>query len=136
MASHNTLSINSTKAAASEVCGKLLSEVEARGFCKEAVFGIHLALEEAVTNAAEHGNGLDPAKQVRIEWFIDDDKFDIAVTDEGQGFSPCQVPDPRNAENLEKPSGRGVLLMKSYMDVVEFSEKGNRVHMVKYKSKE
>lgn len=136
MASHKILSISSTRAAASEVCRELLSDVEDHGFSKEAVFGIHLALEEAVTNAVEHGNRLDPDKQVRIEWLVDDDKFDITVTDDGQGFSPGQVPDPRNAENIEKPSGRGVLLMKSYMDVVEFNEKGNRVYMVKYKNKE
>jgi len=136
MVYHKRLSITSTGDAASGVCSELLSAVEAAGFGKEAVFGIHLAIEEAVTNAVKHGNGLDLDKHVRIECVIEEDKFDIVVTDEGEGFSPCAVPDPRDAENLEKPSGRGVLLMKSYMDVVEFNEKGNRVHMVKYKRKE
>lgn len=132
---YRSLVISSTKAAAAEACKELLADVEANDYAREDVFAIHLALDEAVVNAVLHGNRLDPDKQVRLEWQVTAEKFEISVADSGQGFKPCQVPDPRSAENLEKPSGRGVLLMRSYMDVVEFNDSGNCVHMVKYKSK-
>jgi anti-sigma regulatory factor (Ser/Thr protein kinase) len=54
------------------------------------------------------------------------------LTDEGEGFDPEAVPDPRNGENLLKTSGRGLLLIRSYMDEVMFNDRGNCVHMVKY----
>jgi serine/threonine-protein kinase RsbW len=57
------------------------------------------------------------------------------VTDEGDGFDPGAVPDPRYGENLYKPEGRGLFLMRSYMDVVKFNERGNSVCMVKHKEK-
>ena len=63
------------------------------------------------------------------------DKIEIAVIDEGYGFNPQNVPDPRYGENLYKTEGRGLLLMRSYMDVVEFNKQGNRVSMVRYKEK-
>ena len=58
------------------------------------------------------------------------------MTDEGDGFDPQAVPDPRYGENLYKIKGRGLLLMRSYMDAVEFNERGNRVRMIRYKNKE
>jgi serine/threonine-protein kinase RsbW len=55
----------------------------------------------------------------------------ITIIDQGRGFDPSSVPDPRADENLEKPCGRGIMLMRAYMDEVDFSPKGNRVRMVK-----
>ena len=120
--------------AISKICGRLLDEVRAKDFDSEEIFAIHLALEEAILNALKHGNKFDPKKTVDIDYQITDDKCDIAVADEGDGFSPDSLPDPRAEENIYKPCGRGVLLMRSYMDVVEFNEPGNRVHMIKYKN--
>ena len=57
------------------------------------------------------------------------------MTDQGNGFDPETVPDPRRGENLYKKEGRGLLLMQSYMDIVEYNERGNHVHMVRYKEK-
>ncbi len=62
-------------------------------------------------------------------------KVEISMTDEGRGFDPNAVPDPRYGENLYKAGGRGLLLICSYMDIVEFNERGNRVRMVKYKER-
>jgi serine/threonine-protein kinase RsbW len=92
-----------------------------------------LALEESLFNAARHGNKLDPEKTVTVDFLINSEKIDLTVTDQGDGFDPEELPDPRKHENLYKYGGRGVLLMRSYMDVVEFNEKGNQVHMVKYR---
>jgi len=121
--------------AISKICGRLLDEVRKKDFGSEEIFAIHLALEEAIFNALKHGNKFDPKKKVDIDYLITDEKCDISVADEGSGFSPESLPDPRAEENLFKPCGRGVLLMRSYMDVVEFNDPGNRVHMIKYKKK-
>jgi serine/threonine-protein kinase RsbW len=126
--------VDSDVYAISKICGRLLDEVRAKNFDSDQIFAIHLALEEALINAFKHGNKYDPTKNVDIDYVVTDEKFDISVADEGSGFSPDRLPDPRSEENLYKPCGRGVLLMRSYMDVVEFNEDGNRVHMVKFKN--
>jgi serine/threonine-protein kinase RsbW len=114
---------------------QILDEVERNGYCGDDVFAIHLSVEEALVNAIKHGNKKAPEKTVTIEYFATPEKFDISISDEGSGFEPDKVPDPREEGNLHKISGRGVLLMQSYMDIVEYNKSGNRVHMVKYRSK-
>jgi len=74
-------------------------------------------------------------KEVKIDYSVGLDKFEVSMTDEGEGFDPAAVPDPRYGENLYKPAGRGLLLMRSYMDVVEFNEGGNSVYMARYRGK-
>jgi anti-sigma regulatory factor (Ser/Thr protein kinase) len=66
---------------------------------------------------------------------VDPEKVDISITDEGNGFEPESVADPRFGEKLFEPGGRGLLLMNSYMDIVEYNDRGNRVRMVRYKEK-
>jgi serine/threonine-protein kinase RsbW len=78
---------------------------------------------------------MDPAKKVKIEYSVNPDKIEVSVTDEGNGFNPEDVPDPRSGKNLYKPDGRGLFLMKSYMDAVQFNEQGNCVYMVRHKEK-
>jgi len=108
----------------------LLDQAEQRGFGSSAVFAIRLAIEEAITNAFEHGHrGLDPSLTIRVEHKITPELFEIAVEDQGPGFNPEELPDPTLLENLSKPSGRGVMLMKAYMSEVDFNPKGNRVRM-------
>ena len=124
---------NDVKAVAG-VCKKLLAEARANNFNEDDIFGIHLALEEAFVNAVKHGNKQDPEKKVTIEYLITAEKFDVSITDQGNGFDPETVPDCRSEENIFKSEGRGVLLMRSYMDVVEYNQVGNKVHMTKYKS--
>ena len=124
--------VYSYRCAVSSICSRLLAEIREKNYSSEAIFAIHLALEEAILNAIEHGNQFDSAKKVDIYYQITDEKCDITVADEGPGFDPDSLPDPRTKENLYKPSGRGVLLIKSYMDIVEFNECGNTVHMIKF----
>ncbi len=123
-------------AALDRVCQQLLDEATLNDFGTDDIFAIHLALAEAFLNAVKHGNKKDATKQVSIDYLITPDKFDVFIADDGNGFRPNEVPDPRLEENLYKSAGRGMLLMRSYMDVVEYNEKGRCVHMVKYKSKE
>jgi serine/threonine-protein kinase RsbW len=127
--------VESKPSAVAVLCKPILCKLEGSGFSKEDVFAVHLALEEAFINAVRHGNKMDPSKKVTIDYSVDLDKVEISMTDQGEGFDPGGVPDPRVGENLYKPQGRGLLLMNSYMDVVKFNERGNCVHMVRYKEK-
>jgi serine/threonine-protein kinase RsbW len=95
------------------------------------LFGIKLALEEALVNAIKHGNGMDRAKKVHISCQVSPDRFEVHIADEGPGFDPGDVPDPTAVENLERPCGRGLWLMRHYMSEVSFSERGNAVRMSK-----
>jgi serine/threonine-protein kinase RsbW len=95
------------------------------------LFSIKLALEEALVNAIKHGNQFDRSKSVEISYQILPDRFEIRITDEGSGFDPLDVPAPTAVENLERPCGRGLMLMKHYMSEVDFNERGNSVRMAK-----
>ncbi len=114
---------------------EILSEVKANGFNEKDIFAVYLALEEALINAIKHGSRMDAGKNIKIDYSVCSDKVDIIMTDEGAGCDPDSVPDPRCGDNIYRPGGRGLLLIRSYMDVVEFNKKGNTVHMVKYKEK-
>ena len=92
-------------------------------------FAVRLALEEALSNAFKHGNKNDPDKVVTVDCQIDRDSIVIDIADEGEGFDPEVVPDPTEEENLEIPSGRGLVLMRSFMTEVTFCPPGNRVRM-------
>lgn len=116
---------------ARRVLDQLLGQLGENGWGEEHTFGIHLAVEEALMNAIKHGNQRDPSKFVFGEYHLNQRVMRITVEDEGEGFNPDDVPDPTLEENLEMPSGRGLMLMKTFMTVVEYNEKGNRVSMEK-----
>ena len=129
-----SVSVESSSTAIIKVCKQLLAEIEASNYSTEEIFSVHLALEEAFINAVKHGNKMDSSKAVQIDYVIDPEKIEITMTDEGPGFDPRTVPDPRVGENIYRTEGRGLLLINSYMDEVNFNETGNCVHMVKYKT--
>jgi len=129
------MAVESTSSAIVAVYKRILSELKANKYKQEDIFAVHLALEEAFTNAITHGNKMNSDKEVKIDYSVGLDKFEISMMDEGEGFDPSAVPDPRYGENLYKINGRGLLLMHSYMDVVEFNNRGNSVRMVRYKEK-
>ena len=111
------------------IIATILAQLETLGWEPLDQFAVHLAMEEAVVNGIRHGNKLDPAKSLRINYRADADEFHVEVTDEGPGFDPHAVPDPTVDENLEKTSGRGIMMMEIYMSHVQFNEKGNSVRM-------
>lgn len=88
---------------------------------------ILIALTEAVNNAIHHGNALDPAKTVTLGYEVRDGRIVFLVKDEGPGFDFEHLPDPTDPQNLEKPHGRGVFLMRALADEVEFSDQGATV---------
>ena len=132
---HRTVVIQNSHDLVHKLCTDILGDVKRNDFNQDDVFGIHLAIEEAMINALKHGNKQDPLKQIIVEYSITPDTFDISIVDEGSGFKPNSVPDPRCGDNLYKATGRGMLLMRAYMDSVEYNEAGNRVHMVKHAAK-
>ncbi len=93
---------------------------------------ILIALTEAANNAIYHGNKQDPEKTVRLQYTADEDTFYFKIEDEGPGFDFDNVPDPTSPENLEKPNGRGVFLMKHLADELEFTD-GGRVVEITFK---
>lgn len=109
----------------------MLERFREEGWGDHDTFGLHMALEEAITNAIKHGNKYDKDKQVHIECNLSEHRIEVYVKDEGEGFVPEDVPDPTAEENLDKESGRGLLLMRSFMNFVEFSEQGTKVSMWK-----
>jgi serine/threonine-protein kinase RsbW len=103
-------------------------------FDDREIFSIKLALEEALVNAIKHGNQMDRSKTVRISYRVTSERFDIHIADEGKGFDPEDVPDPMAVENLERPCGRGLLLMRHYMTEVTFHPPGNQLSMSKVRN--
>jgi len=91
------------------------------GLSDEQLSVLLLAVTEATTNAIIHANKCDPTKLVKIHAQIEDSKLLIKIKDEGKGFDPTKLPDPTQPENLLKDSGRGVFLMKVYMDEVKYN---------------
>ena len=100
-------------------------------FSEREIFGIKLAVEEALINAIKHGNQMDRGKKVHVIYHVRADRFEVQITDEGAGFDPDDVPDPTAPENLERPCGRGLLLMRSYMTEVVYHDRGRAVRMAK-----
>ena len=116
---------------AREVQRLIREEVERAGFDADSQFAIKLALEEALINAIKHGNKLDKAKNVHVAWHVSPAAAEITIEDEGPGFDRKDVPDPTAQTNLEKLTGRGILLIESYMTDVQWSNGGRRVKLVK-----
>ncbi len=100
------------------------------GYDQAACFAVRTALEEVVSNATHHGNNDDPDRKVTIECSADPAAVVIEVQDEGLGFDPRSVPDPTRPENVDIPSGRGIMIMQVYMTEVEFRPPGHLVRMI------
>ncbi len=131
-ATKKTMLLDSRPEAVEQTRQWLLSQLNQFEYGDDDVFAVQLAFQEAFYNAMKHGNKMDAGKKVKIYFVIDPDRIEISMTDNGSGFDPDAVPDCRIGENLYKTEGRGLLLMRSYMDIVEFNEIGNSVHMVRF----
>ncbi len=129
-----TISIPSKIESIDEAVVKTVEFAKDAGFAEDAIFGIDMAVREAIANAVKHGNKLDESKQVNIDVKNSEANLEIHIRDYGQGFSVKDVPDPTNPENLMKEDGRGILFMQNFIDVVEWHnhpDGGMLVKMVK-----
>ena len=116
------------------IIAQLLDQLTIFDWSTKDSFGIHMAMEEAIQNAIRHGNECRSGKFVRVTIDLDDSQFKSTVTDEGQGFDPEVVPDPTEDGNLDKCSGRGVMLIKHFVDEVTYNACGNSVTLSKTKT--
>lgn len=109
---------------------KILQDLCAPYYVNEDIYGNMLvALTEAVTNAIQHGNKFDTTKKVILSCEGANDGLQFTITDQGSGFDPNVVPDPTSPENIEKPNGRGVFLMKHLADGVSYDDNGRTVKL-------
>ena len=99
----------------------------------EDIYGnIMIAVTEAVNNAIRHGNKNDSTKNVSLALTLEENLIKFKIEDEGRGFDYNSLPDPTSPENIEKPGGRGIFLMKHLSDEVEFKEGGRVVELCFY----
>lgn len=128
------VTIPSDLAEARRVQDDIEDALQASRYGDRDIFAIKLALEETLVNAIKHGNQMDPDKRVHIVYAVTGERFEIKVTDEGAGFNPADVPDPTAPENLERPCGRGLLLIRRFMTDVTYHGAGNVVTMTKVRT--
>jgi serine/threonine-protein kinase RsbW len=124
-------SVNMAEKKAFEIAGKW-------GFGEDAQNHIAMAVREAAVNAVLHGNAYDPTKKFFIAYEMNPDRLVITVTDQGKGLDPSSIPDPLAPENLLKASGRGIFLIRSFMDEVTIKnlEPGTEITLVKHTGRE
>ena len=110
----------------------ITDEMAREGYPENEIEYVHLALEEAIVNAHKHGHQGVWTLPVKIRYRMNWDGLAAQVEDQGPGFDPEQVPDPLAPENLDRPSGRGLLLMRSFMTRVCHNDQGNCVCFCKH----
>ena len=119
-----------------------VSEVEAAadklaneaGLDEEERFRVTMAVREAAVNAVLHGNDYDPAKQITASFENDGKSLIFTIADQGKGLDPETLPDPLAPENLLRGTGRGIFLIRSFMDEVRFRQlhPGTELTLVKH----
>ena len=112
------------------VVEKLIDQISAdHGIVAEHYGNVLIAMTEGVNNAIVHGNKLDETKSVSVSCAIDEKTLVFRITDEGPGFDYDNLPDPTAPENIEKPHGRGVFLMRHLADECSFEDEGRIVEL-------
>jgi serine/threonine-protein kinase RsbW len=110
---------------------RLIDELSAKYNLGAEVYGnILIACLEAVNNAISHGNKLDPGKEVKVRFVLEDNRLVVTTEDQGSGFDYENIPDPTAPENIENIDGRGIFLMKQLSDGLTFYEEGRISEMV------
>jgi len=130
-ATFRKIRIDSTLRSAKRPETDILEEIGKHDYCREATFAIKLALEEALINAVKHGNQHDENKTVTVRYAVNAERAVIIIRDEGAGFAVGSVPDPTLPERLTLPTGRGIMLMRAYMDEVCYRDEGREVYLMK-----
>jgi len=108
--------------------------VKEYGLSEELAHWLELTISESMINAIQHGNHCDPAKKASLQISSTGDVLEIIVEDQGNGFALDTIADPTDAANLLKPCGRGILIIRSFMDEVDLTKSesgGSRLRMVK-----
>jgi serine/threonine-protein kinase RsbW len=108
---------------------------ERAGFDEDTVPNIAMAVREAAVNAVIHGNSYDPTKQITATFESNSESLIVRITDQGPGLDPDSVPDPLAPENILRGSGRGIFLIKAFMDEVHFRKlhPGTELTLIKHR---
>src|SRR5438046_9498940 len=116
---------------AEQAAGKVATEA---GFDEDEVMRISMAVREAAINAVLHGNAYDPVKKVKLDFESTGRDLVITISDQGKGLDLSKIPDPLAPENLLKTSGRGIFLIRSFMDEVQIhpSHSGTEIKLIKH----
>lgn len=119
-----------------EAQNAVVESMDRHGYSKASRFAVRLALAEAIANAFKHGHrGLPSTTTINFAFQVTADHVRITVEDQGPGFKPEDIPDPTLDENIEKASGRGLMLIRAYITHVSHNAKGNQLEMVYEKPK-
>ncbi|HMD48027.1 MAG TPA: ATP-binding protein [Bryobacteraceae bacterium] len=116
----------------------VLQDAQAIGFGEDELHQLGMAVRESMVNAVVHGNRYNTRKKVHVSITKAPDRLTIVIADEGEGFDPASIPDPLAHENLLRQSGRGLLLMRAFVDEFQVRRgepRGTEVRMVKYLAK-
>jgi serine/threonine-protein kinase RsbW len=125
------ITLPSTHGAGRGLLDELKEALKTHHWTEHEIFGIRLSMEEGLANAIRHGNGSDHRKEVHVICQMNAKRLYVEITDEGEGFDPELVPDCTAHENLLRETGRGIMLMRSYMSRVEYLDGGHRLVMEK-----
>lgn len=121
-----------TEVEGSCVVREISQEMCDAGYSERSLFSMTTALVEAIVNAIKHGHGHDYNKTVETRYCVDASRVLVEVEDEGNGFDPDSVPDPTAPENLERTSGRGIMMMQQLLSWIKFNERGNCVTLCEF----
>jgi serine/threonine-protein kinase RsbW len=116
-------------------CEQTASQMAARaGFADDEQYQVAMAVREAAVNAVLHGNAYDPGKRFMVAYEMKDESLVITITDQGKGLDAANIPDPLSPENLMKGSGRGIFLIRAFMDEVKFRNMnpGTEITLIKH----
>jgi serine/threonine-protein kinase RsbW len=117
-----TFSLSSTMESVSEVEAAAEKLAEQAGIDEEERFRVTMAVREAAVNAVLHGNEYDPAKKITVSLENTGSALVFTIADQGKGLNPESIPDPLAPENLLRGTGRGIFLIRSFMDEVHFRQ--------------
>lgn len=122
-------SVNKVEQVAEEFAAKA-------GFDEDTVPHIAMAVREAAVNAVIHGNQYDPLKHINVSFEATTTALTVHVTDEGPGLDPDTIPDPLAPENILRGSGRGIFLIRAFMDEVHFRQRqpGTEIILIKHRT--
>ncbi len=108
----------------------MMKELE---YSEHQLFSVRVAIEEALANALLHGHQGDKTSEIKVSWHVNDERVEIEVVDQGRGYDPESIPDPTANENLTLPSGRGLAMIRAFMNEVHLNDCGNHLRMVRFK---
>ncbi|MCA9082528.1 MAG: ATP-binding protein [Planctomycetaceae bacterium] len=135
-ASQLNLQIPSDTTAGLAAQEQIISLMEKHDYSMRDIFAMRLCLEEGITNAIKHGNKFSDDKKVAINASVSDERLRVEVQDEGEGFVPEDVPDPTAEDFIERPCGRGLMLMRAYLNHFEYANGGRMLIMERERNSE